>query len=112
MIKMMQDIAATLCLLVIMGFSQAAYAEAMWIDVRSTQEFEAGHVDGAHHIPHTEISEKISGVQSDKSAPIYVYCRSGGRAGVAKASLEALGYTNVTNLGGLDDALKHRDGGH
>jgi phage shock protein E len=36
---------------------------------------------------------------------IYLYCGSGRRAGIAQESLQASGYTNVTNIGGLDEAM-------
>ena len=38
-----------------------------------------------------------------RDTPIYLYCGSGGRAEMAKQRLELLGYTNVTNAGGLDE---------
>merc|ERR1712028_229654 len=41
-------------------------------------------------------------VNQDLNYPIAVYCRSGNRAGVAVAALEAAGYTNATNSGGYD----------
>ena len=73
------------------------------IDVRSQSEWDTGHVDQAVHIPHTEISDRISEVTTDKDAKIVVYCAVGGRAGIAKTALEKLGYTNVENGGGFDD---------
>ena len=75
----------------------------MWIDVRSAEEYSTGHVEGAPNIPHDVIGEKIASVQPDKDAEIHVYCRSGRRAGIAKETLEGMGYTNVTNAGGYDD---------
>ena len=81
-------------------------AGALLIDVRSVEEFNAGHLAGAVNIPHTEIAEKISGVAKDKSTPLYLYCRSGRRVGVAIEALEKLGYKNTHNLGGLEDARK------
>lgn len=73
------------------------------IDVRSAEEFNAGHIEKAINIPHTEISEKISQHEKNKDAQIIVYCRSGRRSGIAKSKLEAMGYTNVTNAGGYED---------
>lgn len=78
-------------------------AEPIVIDVRSESEWDSGHVSQAIHIPHTEITERISDVTTDKDAKIVVYCAVGGRAGKAKAALESLGYTNVENGGGFDD---------
>lgn len=87
---------------------QLAWADTspMWIDVRSAQEYEAGHAPSAINIPHDEIAGKITSVSADKDAPIYLYCRSGTRAGIAKSALEAEGYTHVVNVGSLEQALK------
>lgn len=77
-----------------------------WIDVREQDEFDSGHVKEAIHIPYTEIAEKIAEVTTDYAAEIHLYCRSGRRSGVAKDVLNALGYLNATNDGGLED-IKH-----
>jgi len=77
--------------------------EAIWIDVRSMGEYQRGHKDDALHIPHTIIGEKIAQVTTDKNAEIHLYCAAGVRAGIAKRTLEKMGYTNVLNEGGLSD---------
>ena len=77
--------------------------EAIVIDVRSKEEWDTGHVESAVHIPHTEIADRIAEVTENKEAKIVVYCRVGGRAGMAKEALEAQGFTNVENGGGYDD---------
>ena len=81
----------------------AADSDVIVIDVRSEDEWNSGHVDQAIHIPHTEIGKRISEVTDDKDAKIVVYCAVGGRAGMAKAKLEELGFTNIENGGGYDD---------
>ena len=92
-------------LLIIWVFSSAAWAgEAIWIDVRSAEEYNTEHVAAAGNIPYTEISSRIGEVTGDKDALIYVYCRSGRRSGIAQSTLEEAGFTNVVNLGGLGDA--------
>lgn len=88
----------------------ASSASEIIIDVRSKAEWDSGHLEQAILIPHTEIGEKIAGVTEDKSAKIVLYCKVGGRAGLAKETLETLGYTNVENAGGFDD-IKKRYGG-
>lgn len=80
------------------------FADAIWIDVRSADEYAGGHVEAAVNIPHTEIAGKISAVSGDKNQEIKLYCRSGKRAGMAKQTLEQMGYTNVTNIGGYEEA--------
>jgi phage shock protein E len=94
-----------LCLL----FTPAGLGDeaAVWIDVRSAGEYAQGHVAGATLIPHDEIEAGIQDLQVEKDTPILLYCRSGNRAGKAQKRLEALGYTNVTNLGGLEDAREY-----
>ncbi len=68
------------------------------IDVREPMEFAGGHVEGAINIPVGSIEDGATALASiDRDAEITVYCRSGGRAENAKAELEALGYTHVTN---------------
>ena len=94
-----------LTLLIVLVFSSAIWAgDAVWIDVRSAEEYNAGHVAAAVNIPYTDISGRIDEVTEDKGALIYVYCRSGRRSGLAQSTLEEAGYSNVVNLGGLEDA--------
>jgi len=81
-------------------------SEEVWIDVRSLEEYNEEHLEGVVHIPHKQIAERIASLNLEKSAPIRLYCRSGGRAGIAKKSLEKLGYTDVVNAGSLADAKK------
>ena len=83
--------------------SIAAAADIIWIDVRSAEEFNAGHLPGALNIVHTEIGGKIAAVTQDKNAEIQLYCRSGRRSGLAEAELKKLGFTNVHNAGGYED---------
>ena len=90
--------------LVFSSFSWAA--EAHWIDVRTVEEYNAGHVAGSVNIPYTEINGRIGEVTRDKDALIYVYCRSGRRSGIAQVMLKEAGFTNVVNQGGLEDAMK------
>jgi phage shock protein E len=76
-----------------------------WIDVRTADEFNQQHVQGAVNIPYEEIDAGITNLGLEKDAAIYLYCKSGRRAGIARESLDALGYTGVVNVGGLDAAL-------
>lgn len=67
----------------------------MILDVRTVEEYKDGHIEGAVNIPVDQIEESdIQGAAKDEA--IAVYCRSGGRAGVAVSILEKMGYTNVT----------------
>lgn len=75
---------------------------ALLIDVREPDEFAADHAENAKNIPLGDI-EAGKLTKANMTVKIYVYCRSGKRAGVAKTALEKQGYTNVENLGGLSD---------
>ena len=85
---------------------QPEKAKGVWIDVRSAEEFNAGHLQGAVNIPHDKIVEGVKAIGSDKDAPINLYCRSGRRAETALTELKNAGYTNVTNHGGYEDLVK------
>jgi len=63
------------------------------LDVRGAAEFEAGHVPGAIHVPHTRIGVNVNVIPTDK--PLVVYCNSGARAAAAVAMLERLGVTAI-----------------
>ena len=79
-------------------------ADAVWIDVRSPAEYAGGHLEGAESIPYDGIEAGVAQLKLAKNTPIYLYCAVGGRAGIAKKSLEAQGYSQVINVGGLEDA--------
>lgn len=59
------------------------------IDVRTPEEFAAGHVPGALLIPYDQIAERLAEIPKDR--PIVLYCRSGRRAARAEATLAAHG---------------------
>ena len=82
-----------------------AHAET-WIDVRSAEEYAAGHVPQAINIPHDEIGERIAALDLAYDQPFLLYCRSGRRSGLARETLSSMGFTELTNVGGLEDAEK------
>lgn len=73
------------------------------IDVRSEEEYQTGHIEGAVCIPNEVISDQIERLLSDKEQEILVYCRSGRRSSQAVDKLLDLGYTNVKDFGGIID---------
>ena len=85
--------------------AQPARAQGVWIDVRSPEEFNEGHLQGAVNVPHDQIASQIAHISPDKTAPVNLYCRSGRRAEAALQELKKMGYTNVTNHGGYQDLL-------
>lgn len=76
--------------------------KAILLDVRTESEWNEGH---AHTAQLFDIARMENGElpQIEKNQQLFVYCRSGGRAGRAKSILEQNGFTNVSNLGGLSD---------
>jgi phage shock protein E len=79
---------------------------AVWIDVRTQEEWREGHLSEATLIPHDGIEKGVAALGLAKDTPIYLYCRSGNRAGQAKLRLEAIQYSQVTNVGSLEEARK------
>ncbi|WP_028830260.1 rhodanese-like domain-containing protein [Proteocatella sphenisci] len=73
------------------------------LDVRTQEEFDTGHIEGAVLIPNTEIRDKAKDVLKDKDQKILVYCRSGNRSQMAAAELISMGYTKVYDFGGIID---------
>ena len=91
-----------LFLIAALSFPALAAEAPLWIDVRSAEEYAAGHLDGAVNIPYDEIATRISEVTRDKQRVIRLYCGIGVRAQVAKIALEAQGFEQVSNEGGYD----------
>lgn len=94
--------------LVAVFFNTLSYADTVWIDVRSPVEHAIDSVEGDVRISYGEIVEEVTKLFPDKTTEIHLYCQSGGRAAKAMSSLEAAGYTNVVNAGGISDARKER----
>ncbi|MEL7479313.1 MAG: rhodanese-like domain-containing protein, partial [Pseudomonadota bacterium] len=69
------------------------------IDVRSPEEFAAGHLKGALNIPFNQIDEHQDLLNSLKGKTLVVYCRSGRRAGIFEKVLSKEGF-NLLHLSG------------
>jgi phage shock protein E len=89
--------------------TEAAFAGAVVLDVRTASEHASGHVKGDHNIAVDDLDAKAADVAAlvgaDKSKPVIVYCRSGNRSARAKRILTAQGYTNVTDAGGFSSIV-------
>ena len=72
------------------------------IDVREDYEYESGHIKNSYNIPLTKI-EDISEMKLSLDSKIIVYCRSGKRSNRAAELLINMGYTNVYDMGGIDN---------
>lgn len=85
----------------ISGKSAKAKVEkgAVLVDVRTEQEFQSGHIEGAINIPVQVLEQRLSELPKDKE--IVVYCRSGQRSARAQKMLKASGFTQVFDMGGM-----------
>ena len=72
------------------------------LDVRTQEEFDAGHIASAILLPYDEISLKAATVLPEKEKEIVLYCRSGRRSAIAKKALVELGYKDVEDFGGIN----------
>lgn len=68
------------------------------VDVRTTSEFESGHIQGAINISLNSLAENSSKI--NKETPVIIHCQSGVRAAMAYSILEKLGFTNILNYSG------------
>ena len=75
-------------------------AGAVLLDVRTPQEYREGHIPGSQNVPLQQL-DKVEEVTENKDTVLYVYCRSGARSRQAVSLLQAMGYTNVRNIGGI-----------
>ena len=80
--------------------------ESLIIDVRTDSEWNAGFIEDAKHISINDLEKRLKEIQAFKDKPIFTYCAAGKRAERAKNLLIINGFSNVTNLGGIQDASK------
>ena len=73
---------------------------AVLLDVRTSQEYMEGHVPESKNVSLQTI-EKITALVKNRETPLYVYCYSGARSNQAVQLLQRMGYTKVTNIGGI-----------
>jgi molybdopterin/thiamine biosynthesis adenylyltransferase/rhodanese-related sulfurtransferase len=71
------------------------------IDVRESEEWDAGHIPGAKHVPRGYLESRVEAAAPDKDRRVVLYCASGQRSALAADTLqELLGYTNVASMTG------------
>lgn len=71
---------------------------ALLLDVRTPEEFNAGHIPGARNIPVQELQSRLGELEKWRS--VVVYCRSGARSATAKALLTKAGH-EVLDIGAM-----------
>jgi len=75
-----------------------------FIDVRTVEEFQAGHIEGAKLIPVQVLADHLAEIPKDKQ--VYVYCHSGKRSANAATLLASKGFKNIENIVGGIEAWK------
>ncbi|MFK7813058.1 MAG: rhodanese-like domain-containing protein [Maribacter sp.] len=88
--------------------SQNELNNVILVDVRTPEEFDAGHLENAKNINwfDTDFANQFKGISKDET--IYVYCKKGGRSAKAQKALDSLGYKKVVNLEGGYDAYSKK----
>jgi rhodanese-related sulfurtransferase len=84
---------------------QAVREADLVLDVREPDEYAAGHLPGAVSVPRGLLEFKLSATpaMTPRDLKVVVYCKSGGRAALAAASMKDMGYLQVVSLvGGFD----------
>ena len=74
--------------------------QVILLDVRTVEEFLAGHIANAVNIPHKELAARLAELFDAKNSQIVIYCRSGRRAEVAKQVLVKSGFAQLDHLTG------------
>ena len=78
----------------------AAEAPPVVLDVRTPQEYEAGHVPGAINMPHKALAGRLSEVLGFRDREVVLYCERGKRSEMARAVLLEAGFTSTQLLQG------------
>ena len=74
---------------------------AVIVDVREPEEWGAGHIPGAMHVPKSYLESRIEGAVPDRAKHVVLYCASGNRsAWAARTLIEDLGYEHVESMTG------------
>ena len=73
---------------------------AALLDVRTEEEYDEYHIEGSINIPLQSL-EKVRSKVADLSTHLYVHCLSGARSARAVRLLKQMGYSSVTDIGGI-----------
>jgi len=85
---------------------QAIQAASLLIDVREPAEFQQGHLAGAINIPRGMLEFRMGGSPEfeARDQTIVLYCKTSGRSALSAASLQEMGYLNISSINGGYDA--------
>jgi rhodanese-related sulfurtransferase len=87
----------------------AAYPDAILLDVRSDEEWAAGHLQGASFVSFDwdNRNDPLSGIPWDRT--VFVYCEAGGRSGVITEELRIIGHPHIIDLiGGMERWMENK----
>lgn len=73
--------------------------EIQLVDVREQDEWDAGRIAGARHVPVAQLSEQADSVE--RARPVVFYCLSGARSGMATQAFKASGFDAHNMTGGI-----------
>lgn len=82
---------------------EVPFSEAVYVDVRTPEEYAAGHVEGAILIPVDELDTRWRELEPYRDRRVVVYCRTGRRSGIALEFLRERGFDDAVNGGGLHE---------
>ena len=80
--------------------------DALLVDVREAEEYDAGHIPGAVNAP----LSTLEGADLPKDRSLFLYCLRGSRSARAAALLKRLGYARVKSIGGINGYKGEKDG--
>lgn len=83
--------------------AEAKEAGITIVDVREADEFASGHVEGAINVPLSVLAEQAPKALPNKDEELYVHCLGGMRSEKACKQLASMGYSKLTNIGGIKD---------
>jgi molybdopterin/thiamine biosynthesis adenylyltransferase/rhodanese-related sulfurtransferase len=83
--------------------------ESTFLDVREQDEYDAGIIPGAVHIPRGHLESQIESKIPRKDTPVVIYCAGGTRSAFAAETMEELGYTDVASMSGGFGQWKDQD---
>ena len=77
--------------------------EVIIIDVRSSEEYKAGHIPNAININVDELEGRLNEIEDYKNKPVITYCNSGKKSGTAAEILVNNGFQDVTDAQGVKE---------
>ncbi len=86
--------------------AQARLGQALFIDCRELDEYQAGAIPGSAHIPRGVLEGNVGVKVPDPATEVILYCAGGSRSALAALTLQEMGYNNVASLAGGFDAWK------